>query len=316
VRRNGRLNSQKMRAAAHGRRSWLAVCPPHHYPCLRRQQQEKRQGADAMARSGTAGALFALLIGAAFAAQAELPANYEITLQTDSFPPFNMGPNSKTFARGDNIEGIGTDTVRDIFRRAGIAYNLTLRGPWSRLYEQTQQQPAHGLFSVARTPQNAGQFKWVGPLAHHDSVLLAPAGNGLRVDNLAQARGYRVGAHSAGSVSLYLESQSLDISNSLNDAENLRKLMTGRIDLWAAADPVWRYFARQQGTDESQLQVVLSYRSEPLYLALSPDTPDEVISRLQKALDEVIAEGYAGCSKTPDLCYLIQHRGKALAGNR
>ncbi len=71
-----------------------------------------------MARSGTTGALFALLIGAAFAAQAELPANYEITLQTDSFPPFNMGPNSKTFARGDNIEGIGTDTVRDIFRRA------------------------------------------------------------------------------------------------------------------------------------------------------------------------------------------------------
>ncbi|MCD1640994.1 ABC transporter substrate-binding protein [Pseudomonas stutzeri] len=269
-----------------------------------------------MARSGTAGALFALLIGAAFAAQAELPANYEITLQTDSFPPFNMGPNSKTFARGDNIEGIGTDTVRDIFRRAGIAYNLTLRGPWSRLYEQTQQQPAHGLFSVARTPQNAGQFKWVGPLAHHDSVLLAPAGSGLRFDSLAQARGYRVGAHSAGSVSLYLESQSLDISNSLNDAENLRKLMTGRIDLWAAADPVWRYFARQQGVEEGQLEVVLSYRSEPLYLALSPDTPDEVIGRLQKALDEVIAEGYAGCSKTPDLCYLIQHRGKALAGNR
>ena len=92
--------------------------------------------------------------------------------------------------------------------------------------------------------------------------------------------------------------------------------MTGRIDLWAAADPVWRYHARQQGVEEGQLEVVLSYRSEPLYLALSPDTPDEVIGRLQKALDEVIAEGYAGCSKTPDLCYLIQHRGKALAGNR
>ncbi len=48
-----------------------------------------------MARSGTTGALFALLIGAAFAAQAELPANYEITLQTDSFPPFNMGPTAR-----------------------------------------------------------------------------------------------------------------------------------------------------------------------------------------------------------------------------
>ena len=82
-----------------------------------------------MARSRTAGALFALLISAACAAQAELPANYQITLQTDSFPPFNMGPNSKGFARGDDVQGIDADTVRDIFRRAGIAYNLTLRGP-------------------------------------------------------------------------------------------------------------------------------------------------------------------------------------------
>lgn len=59
-----------------------------------------------MARSRTAGALFALLISAAFAAQAELPANYAITLQTDTFPPFNMGPNSKSFARGDDVQGI------------------------------------------------------------------------------------------------------------------------------------------------------------------------------------------------------------------
>ncbi len=269
-----------------------------------------------MARSRTARALLALLVSAAFSVRAELPASYPITLQTDSFPPFNMGPNSKGFARGDDVQGIAADTVRDIFRRAGIAYNLTLRGPWSRLYEQTQQQPAHGLFSVARTPQNAGQFKWVGPLAHHDSVLLAPAGKGLKLDSLAQAQGYQIGGHANGTVSLFLESQGIRTSNSLNDAENLRKLLTGRIDLWAVADPVWRYFARQQGVEEGQLQVALSFRSEPLYLALSPDTPDAVVNRLQKALDEVIAEGYAGCSKTPDLCYLIQNRGKTLAGSR
>ncbi len=214
------------------------------------------------------------------------------------------------------MQGIAADTVRDIFRRAGVSYNLTLRGPWSRLYEQTQQQPAHGLFSVARTPQNAGQFKWVGPLAHHDSVLLAPAGKGLKFDSLAQAQGYQIGGHANGTVSLFLESQGIRTSNSLNDAENLRKLLTGRIDLWAVADPVWRYFARQQGVEEGQLQVALSFRSEPLYLALSPDTPDAVVNRLQKALDEVIAESYAGCSKTPDLCYLIQNRGKTLAGSR
>ncbi len=269
-----------------------------------------------MARSRITGALFVLLVGAAFAARAELPARDEITLQTDSFPPFNMAPNGKGFARGDDIEGIAADTVRDVFQRAGIAYNLTLRGPLSRLYDQTRQQAAHGLFSVARTPQNDSLFKWVGALAHHDSVLLARASSGLAFDNLAQARGYRIGGQANGSVSLFLQSQGIDTSNSLNDAENLRKLLTERIDLWAVADPAWRYYARQQGVDEHQLQVVLSFHSEPLYLALNRDVPDQVVNRLQAALDEVIAEGYAGCSKTPDLCYLIQQRGKALAGSR
>ncbi|WP_313054798.1 substrate-binding periplasmic protein [Pseudomonas lopnurensis] len=269
-----------------------------------------------MARSSTAGALFALLLTGAASAHAELPNDYRIVLQTDNFPPFNMAPNLKNFARGDEVEGIGTDTVREIFKRAGIAYSLALRGPWNRLYEQTRQEADHGLFSVARTEHNAGLFKWVGPLAHHDSVLLALPERGLKLQSLAQAADYRIGGYRNGSVNLYLESQGLEPGDSLSDPENLRKLLGGRIDLWAAADPVWRYYARQQGVAEQQLQVVLSFRSEPVYLALSRDTPDEVVERLQQALDAVIAEGYAGCSQTPDLCYLIRDRGKALAAGR
>ena len=94
-----------------------------------------------------------------------------------------------------------------------------------------------------------------------------PAGPEVRQPG--QARGYQIGGHANGTVSLFLESQGIRTSNSLNDAENLRKLLTGRIDLWAVADPVWRYFARQQGVEEGQLQVALSFRSEPLYGAES-----------------------------------------------
>ncbi|MGE4404054.1 substrate-binding periplasmic protein [Pseudomonas sp.] len=269
-----------------------------------------------MARSSTACALFALLLTGAASVHAELPDNYRVILQTDNFPPFNMAPNLKNFARDDEVQGIGADTVKEIFKRAGIAYSLTLRGPWNRLYEQTLQDADHGLFSVARTTQNAGLFKWVGPLAHHDSVLLALPERGLKLQSLAQAGSYRIGGYKNGSVNLYLESQGLAPGDSLSDPENLRKLLGGRIDLWAVADPVWRYYARQQGVEERQLQVALNFRSEPLYLALSRDTPDEVVERLQQALDAVIGEGYAGCSKTPDLCYLIRDRGKVLAGSR
>lgn len=250
--------------------------------------------------------LLCLLLANVGVTHAELPSNYQIILQTDNFPPFNMGPNNKKFARGDEIQGIGTDTVREIFKRAGIEYSMTLRSPWDRIYTQTLNETGHGLFSVARTPQNESQFKWVGPLARHESVLLAAPGTQIALTDLRQAKGYEIGAQKSGGISQYLTSQGLQPIDSLSEGENLRKLLAGRIDLWATADPVWRYHAKQHGAEG--LQPVLSFHPADLYLALHKDTPDEAVIRLQDALNQVIGEGYAGCSKTPDLCYLIRDR--------
>lgn len=239
-------------------------------------------------------------------AQAELPKNFQIILQTDNFPPFNMGPNNKHFARDAEVQGIGTDTVREIFKRAGIAYSLTLRSPWDRIYSQTLDDAGYGLFSVARTQLNQAQFKWVGPLARYESVLLAAPNTGISLTALSQAKAYSIGAQKSSGISQLLSSQGLQPIDSLSEEENLRKLLSGRIDLGATADPVWRYHAKQQGAEG--LEIVLSFQPTDLYLALHKDTPDEAVSRLQAALNEVISEGYAGCSKTPDLCYLIRDR--------
>lgn len=250
--------------------------------------------------------LFSVLLALSGGARAELPKHYQIILQTDNFPPFNMGPSHKRFARGDQVQGIATDTVREIFKRAGIGYNLTLRSPWDRIYNQTLSDTGHGLFSVTRTAQNEGSFKWIGPLARYDSVLLAAPAKPIDLNSLAQAQGLKIGAQKSSGISQYLERQGLRPIDSLSEEENLRKLLSGRLDLWATADPVWRYHAKEQGVEG--LQPVLSFRAEDLYLALHKDTPDEAVERLQSALNAVIAEGYAGCSKTPDLCYLIRDR--------
>ncbi|QGZ29407.1 substrate-binding periplasmic protein [Stutzerimonas stutzeri] len=250
--------------------------------------------------------LLCVLLAHVGVAYAELPSDYRIILQTDNFPPFNMGPNHKNFARGDEVQGIGTDTVREIFKRAGIDYSLTLRSPWDRIYTQTLSDSGHGLFSVARTAQNLSQFKWVGPLARYETVLLAAPGARISLTDLGQASNYAIGAQKSSGVSQLLTSEGLQPVDSLSEEENLRKLLSGRIDLWATADPVWRYHARQHGAEG--LQPVLKFHPSDLYLALHKDTPDEAVARLQNALNEIIGEGYAGCSNTPDLCYLIRDR--------
>ena len=242
-----------------------------------------------MLKTLKAGLLFGLVLSAC-AARAELPADYKVVLLTENFPPFNMAVDDKNFARDDGIDGISAEIVRAMFKRAGINYTLTLRFPWDRLYRLTLDKPNYGLFSTTYTDERKPLFKWVGPLAKSEWVLLAAPGSTIKVGSLEEAAKYKIGAYKNDAVSQHLESKGLKPDNSLRDQENVAKLMSGKIDLWATTDPVGRYIAKQEGA--SGLQVVLRFNSAELFLALNKETPDEVVERLQKALDELRNEGF------------------------
>ncbi|SDI15071.1 polar amino acid transport system substrate-binding protein [Pseudomonas benzenivorans] len=235
------------------------------------------------------GLLFGLLLSAC-AAHAELPYGYKVVLLTENFPPFNMSVDDKNFARDDGIDGISAEIVRAMFKRAGIDYSLSLRFPWDRLYRLTLDKPNYGLFSTTFTAERQPLFKWVGPLAKTGWVLLAAPGNNLSVASLKEAAQYRIGAYKNDAVSQHLESQGMAPVNALRDQQNVQKLIKGQIDLWATTDPVGRYLAKQEGV--SGLTTVLRFNEAELYLALNKDTPDEVVQRLQKALDELRSEGF------------------------
>ncbi|WP_417787671.1 substrate-binding periplasmic protein [Stutzerimonas xanthomarina] len=243
--------------------------------------------------------LFSTITGMSLA-HAELPQGYQVVLQTENFPPFNMAEGGKNFAKEEHIQGISTVTVREMFKRAGIDYSMTLRFPWDRIYQSTLGQPNHGLFSTSMTDARRPLFKWVGPIAQYESVLLSAPGSNLKLTSLEQAKGYTIGAYKSSAVSQRVEAQGLTPINSLRDQENLQKLLSGKIDLWATSDPVWRYYARQEGV--GALNTVLVFNSAPLYLALNKETPDEVVTRLQNALDQMKTEGYGTCVKHPELC--------------
>ncbi|QRY80091.1 ABC transporter substrate-binding protein [Pseudomonas sp. PDNC002] len=230
-----------------------------------------------------------LLLGAA-TARAELPVDYKMVLLTENFPPFNMAVDDKNFARDEGIDGISADIVREMFKRAGIQYSLSLRFPWDRLYKLALDKPDYGLFSTTYTPERVPLFKWVGPIAKTSWVLLAPPGSSIKVKDLKDAAKYKLGAYKNDAVSQSLESQGIPVLNALRDQENVKKLTSGEIDLWATTDPVGRYLAKQEGV--SGLQTVLRFNEAQLYLAINKDTPDEVVTKLQKALDEMRADGF------------------------
>ena len=243
--------------------------------------------------------LFALLLGTS-AASAELPAGYRINLLTENFPPFNMAADGRNFARDAKIQGLSAGLVREMFVRAGLDYSLTLHFPWDRIYRQALETPGYGLFSTSRTAAREALFKWVGPIAQYDSVLVAAPGRRFELGSLEQARAYRIGAYKNAAVSQHLQGQNITAIDTLSDQGNIDKLLRGQIDLWATSSPVWQHHARSAGAEG--LHEVLKFHSDPLYLALHKDTPDAVVQRLQRALDELRREGWSACTAQPELC--------------
>jgi polar amino acid transport system substrate-binding protein len=212
-----------------------------------------------------------------------------MVLLTENFPPYNMAKNGKNFAQDENINGIATDIVREIFKRADITYSLTLRFPWERIYKLTLEKPGYGVFVMARLPDREKLFKWVGPIGPDDWIMLAKADSKITLETLSDARKYRIGAYKGDAIAETLAKQGLNPIVVLRDQDNAKKLVNGQIDLWATGDPAGRYLARQEGV--SGLKTVLRFNSAELYLALNKDVSDETVAKLQAALDQMRKEG-------------------------
>ncbi|WP_213875664.1 ABC transporter substrate-binding protein [Pseudomonas sp. dw_358] len=221
---------------------------------------------------------------------AEVPADYSMVLLTENFPPYNMAAGGKNFAQEENISGIAADIVREMFKRAGIAYNMTLRFPWDRIYKLALQNPNCGVFVTARNAERESAFKWVGPIGPDDWIMLARDDSKLTLDNLEQARHKKIGAYKGDVIAVTLAAKGFEPVVALRDQDNAKKLQSGEIDLWATGDPSGRYLARLEGV--GHLKTVLRFNSDQLYLAINKDTPDEVVTRLQKALDAMRADGF------------------------
>ena len=223
-------------------------------------------------------------------AGAETDPDYSMVLLTENFPPYNMAINGKNFAQEDNIDGIAVDIVREMFKRAGIKYSLTLRFPWDRIYKLALEKPGYGVFVTARLAEREDKFKWVGPIGPDDWVLLAKGDSPITLGSLDEAKKYRIGAYKGDAIAEFLGKNGFEADLALRDQENAQKLVKGQIDLWASGDPAGRYLAKQEGV--TGLKTVLRFNSDQLYLALNRETPDEVVQKLQAALDGMRKEGF------------------------
>ena len=120
-------------------------------------------------------------------------------------------------------------------------------------------------------------------------MLFAKGGSSIQLASLDDARRYRIGGYKDDAKTQFLLDKGFEVQTALRDNENVHKLDRGQIDLWVTSGQAGRFVARQEGLPN--LKVVQHLYAADLYLALNLQTPDELVQKLQKALDSLRAEG-------------------------
>ena len=175
--------------------------------------------------------------------------------------------------------------VREIAARQGIPDNIRLTS-WKNAYNMALLYPKVLLFSTERTPERESLFQWVGPVGKNDAILYARKGSGIRISSLDEARNV---AAIATTTNWFTEQQLKreGFTNLLSSPEpraNVRQLMNGEVQLSVFTDITIPEITREAGYSMTDLEPVFTVGRTYFYIALSHDTPAEVVAAWQSAL--------------------------------
>jgi polar amino acid transport system substrate-binding protein len=189
------------------------------------------------------------------------------------------------------VNGSGTDKVREIMARTGIDYTIEVL-PWKRAYATALARPDGCVFSTTRTAERERLFKWVGPTDEGDWVLLARADRKLQLKSLEEARGLRIGTYNGDARHEFLSKGGFNVEPAPNDLLNEKKLMMGRIDLWAASLRKGSAVLAQNGW-AGRIVPVFTFARIKVYLACNRALPDALVEKMNAALEAMHRDGTA-----------------------
>ncbi len=208
-----------------------------------------------------------------------------LTVITEEYPPFNFSSNGKA-------TGAATEVVQEMMRRMGRQWPIKLM-PWARGYQLLQTRPGVVLFSTTRTAERENRFHWVGPLYKLTNAFFAKKESDIALATLEDAK--RVGAiatyHEDAREQRLEELGFTNLDSANSQLNNLKKLLNGRVDLWLTdligADEA----AKKLGVPSDALKMVYPFEDFTLYIAISRETPAEVVSMWQQTLDGMKQDG-------------------------
>ena len=120
----------------------------------------------------------------------------------------------------------------------------------------------------------------VGKFSSMNWVLYSRSDSNIKLNSLEDAKKYKIGAHKGDLVSSFLEQKQFKVSTIVHESENVKKLSTGEIDLWAVYGGLAEMHAEVEGY--ANIKPVLNVNTD-IVLDCSSNTDNQVLAKLQNA---------------------------------
>lgn len=207
---------------------------------------------------------------------------------TEDYPPFNMmGADGK-------LTGVGVETLVEIFKRCESKHTLDdiKLVPWARGYKDLQEDPTVCLFSMGQTEERLPNFKWVGPFFVNTFDAFALKSRGIKVNSKEDLVNLKAGViRDDIGENLAKAANIKHIESTATTESNVKKLQEGRIDIWVFSQNGLKLQLDKMKLNVDDFEKVWQLSESRLFYAFNKDADDAVISAMQKALDEMKADG-------------------------
>ncbi len=185
-----------------------------------------------------------------------------------------------------SLAGLTVEVVEEIQKRVGNHDPIRMV-PWARGLKYLDEEPNTVLFSMARSAERNDLYHWIGPITEVTTGLYARTDYSFEIKTLDDAKKVRaIGVYRNDLRDQFLTQAGFTNLERTNDnAQNYRKLILGRIDLFAlAANEV----ADKQYTD---IKLVLPFLKTQLFIVISKSTDPAIVAKWNGALDEMKKDG-------------------------
>ena len=205
-----------------------------------------------------------------------------LTLLTEVNPPTQIRLPS------GELGGSAVEVVREIQRRLGNTDPIELV-PWARGYRLVETQANTALFVMARTASRNSQFQWVGPFTEAVYALYVRADSTLALKDLEDAKRLKsIGVYRDDARDQMLTQAGFtNLDRTVDNASNVRKLMMGRVDAFAASTTSIDGLMTSQGFARDSVREALSFARVQTWLAFSRQTPASTVQAWTDTLESM-----------------------------